>query len=298
MAEIGSCPISVQGIGIKGCLSGNPLKMPHKVVLAVPGFSFDTYSDFIDEDVVNAAIAAKNLFPLETIVDIEDTSSEDTEVESGNKQKHTTQFGKRGFTAYMNCTLKQNEYLKDFGGIGWTIYIVGIDGSWEGQTPDGITVAGHTTSRVDFPGMMRSWDTAQISRTPIKIEFDDNDEMDKKIVLAKAADLDWYPKKITPLTLVLITNATFDTNELTGTFNVVNDRSAVVESSPIISVATSNISVTDQAGDPVVPSDATSTIPGIWLFTATANGMTAGTIELIPSADSLVYSEVTNMVSA
>ena len=301
MAELGTnCPVSVDGVGIKGCLSGNPLTMPHKLLLGKPGFLFNTYGDFIDEDEMNAAIAAASIFPLEPIVDIEDTSSEDTEVESGNKQKKTTMFGKRGFTAYMDMTLKQNEILKGYGGIGWTIFIVGINNSLEGTTPDGVTVTGYTTSRVDFPGMKRSWDTAQISRTPIKVEFDDVDEMDLQIVLAQYDDLGYNPKLLTPTTLVAITNATFATDTLTATFNVVNNRSAALESSPVSNVVAGDLSIYDQAGAAITPTLITeSTVtPGVYTMTATANGMTGGTIKLNASADSLLYSETTVMTAA
>lgn len=289
--ELNKCPTSVKGLGVS-CAKGNPSKMPQLAVVAVPGFQFDTYADFIDIDVINTEIAAGNIYPLIKFTDIEDKSTEQVEYESGSGDVFTTRDGKRGFTGYMNMNWKQNELFQSYGSIGWSLFMFDDTGNWEGQTPDGVTVKGYTLSRFDPKPNMRTLTTDIISRTPVDIRFAYNAEMDKQIVLALAEDIDFSPSVISPVTYVTLSNISIATNVITFTAAVTDDRNASLPSVAVRGLTASELEFVDQTGAIVTGTITETAVQGTWEADMTAAAMTGGTIQIVATTDSLYSSDI------
>jgi hypothetical protein len=297
MAELGTCPISnVKGIGA-ACANGNPLFMPYLAVVATPGTQFDTYADFIDEATVLGKIASGELFPLSYFINLEDTSTEKSTVETASGDIFTTRDGKTGFMGEMNLSLKQNELFQDYGSVGWTLFLVGENGTWEGQTPDGTVVKGYTLAEFNPEPMKRALSADAKSSTAVTIRFAENDELNKNIVVAESADLDWSPKLLDPVTHVTVSNTSIATEVITASFNAVDDRHAPIKSVAISTITQSELKAVDQTGAdaPIVGATETAT-KGVWTIDVTGSGMTSGTIQLLASATSLYSSDATAVV--
>jgi hypothetical protein len=295
MAEPGACTSVVSGIGAQQCIKGNVLKMFRKVILLTPGTTIDTFSNFQLESYINGLIAAGTAFPLENIEAIEDTSTEESVVDTDAGSKKKTRDGKYGFKIDMDMTLAQNKVFQTYGVANWKLLIIDDDDNLIGTTPDGTVVNGFTISYFNVMPMKPALGADDYSKTQLEIQLQYNREMNQDIVVAIGSDLDWSPMALLPVTVVTITDVSISTFVITATFSIVDTTIASLPSVPMRTLIVAELSVIDQADSPVTPSDVSeTTTPGIWDITTAA--MTSGTIQEIATADSLFESAITAVV--
>lgn len=291
-AAAGSCSAISTGIGAQQCIKGNILKMFRKFILLVPGTTIDTFANFQDESYINGLIAAGTAFPLENIEAVEDSSSEQSVVETDAGSKKKTRDGKYGFIVDMDMTLSQNAIFQGYGTTNWTLLIVDDDDNIIGTTPDGVVVNGLTISYFNPMPMKPTLGSDDYSKTRLEIQLQYNRELNEDIVVARGSALDWSPMTLLPVTVVTISDVSIAAFVITASFNIVDTTVADLPTIPIRTLAVANLSVIDQASLPVTPSDVSeTTTPGTYEITTAS--MTSGTIQEIATATSLLESAIT-----
>lgn len=294
MAEAGTCSVTRTTIGKQFCIKGNPLKMARKPFLVVPGFTFDTFADFQDQDVWNAAIAAGNIFPLELIEAVENSSVEASIVDTDGGSKFKTRKGRYGYIYDMNMTLSQNANAQDLDSATWTIIVADDDDNLIGTTPDGTVVGGLDLSYLDVMDMQPTGGTDDYSKTRIEIQLKYNIQLNEQIMVALGSDLDWSPKQLDPVTTVTISNVSIAAFVITASFNIVDN---TIASRPTVTIRTltpDDLVVIDEGGSVVTltqPDIVETSTPGIWDITTSA--MVSGTIQQVATATSLFESAET-----
>lgn len=296
MANLASCDLSAKGLGIS-CKKGNPISMPFGDVLAAPGFQFDTYADFLDEDKWMEGIAAGNLFPMVKYHDVDDATIEKQVYTSGSGDEFTTRDSKQGYTGYMDLSPAQNAIIQGYGNINWGIFRIDEAGNGLGQSPDNVVVKPFTMSYFDPETMQMTLGADAISRTPVTIRMANNYEKDTLLVVAYAEELGWPIQSLMErqTTYVEMTNVSIAANVITFSVNFVNNRDASKSTVAVRNVVAANLSVVDQLGAAVIPAPVTETTTE-GTYTATTVSMTSGTIKLIATVDSLFYSETVAVV--
>lgn len=292
MANTGQCTSVVDGIGAKQCISGNVIKMLRKGIVTIPGFQFDTYADYADEDKWNEAIAAGNAFVMEDFKDLEDASVEESIVDTASGDKFLTRDGKRGFIGYMDLTLAQNVIFQSYSNTKWNIFIIDDAENIIGTTPDNIIVKGLTVSYFNPKPMILSTGADQISRTPVEIQLQYNNEIDKNPCVLLGDDITWSPIKLEPTTVVTVSDVSIAAFVITASFNVVDNTIQSKPTVPMRTITVTNLIVIDEGGDVVVPSGVVETTT-LGTYEITTSAMVSGTIQLTASATSLFYSAQT-----
>jgi len=291
-ATAGSCSAVPTGIGAQQCIKGNILKMFRKAILLVPGTTIDTFSNFQSESYINGLIAAGTAFPLENIEAVEDTSIEQSIVDTDAGSRKKTRDGRYGFIFDMDMTLTQNAVFQGYGAVNWTILLIDDDDNIVGTTPDGIVVNGLTISYFNAMPMKPTLGSDDYSKTRLEIQLQYNRELNEDIVVARGSALDWSPMTLLPVTVVTISDVSITTFVITASFNIVDTTTADLATVPIRTLVIANLSVIDQASSPVTPSlVAETTTAGIWEITTAS--MTSGTIQEIATATSLFESAIT-----
>ena len=292
MATAGSCSAIATGIGAQQCIKGNILKMFRKFILLVPGTTIDTLANFQNESYIKGLIASGLAFPLENIEAVEDSSTEQSVVDTDAGSKKKTRDGRYGFIIDMDMTLAQNAVFQSYGSTNWTLLIVDDDDNIIGTTPDDIVVNGLTISYFNAMPMKPTLGSDDYSKTRLEIQLQYNRELNENIIVARGAELDWSPMELLPVTIVTISDVSITAFVITASFNIVDTTTADLATIPIRTLAVADLSVIDQASSPVTPSDVSeTTTDGIWEITTLA--MTSGTIQQIASADSLLESAIT-----
>ena len=295
MTALGNCGNSVNGIGIQKCIKGNPLKMPNKAALAVEGFQFDTYADFMNEDLWNAAIAAGNIFILEKFKAVETANVEAIIIDTPSGDKIKNRDGRRGWIGYMDMTPEQNKYFQQYENSNWTLFSIDDQKNILATSPDGTVVKGLAISYFNPMPMEIATGTDSYSRTGLEIQFDNNDDIDQYVVIALGTSLDWNPQKLLPTTLVNVSDVSISTNTITFSLAVVQGTIASKPSVAVTGVTATELQFIDQTGTIVVADSITesATVPGTYIAVMTGAAMTSGSLQLVATADSLYYSTIT-----
>jgi hypothetical protein len=294
MAEAGTCSAVRTGIGAQQCIKGNPLKMFRKFFLGVPGFTFDTFADYQDQDVWNAAIAAGNIFPLENIEAVEDSSTEESVVDTDAGSKKKTRDGRYGFIIDMDMTLAQNKVFQSYGTLNWTLFIVDDDDNLIAQTPDGTVVGGMTISYFNPMPMKPTLGSDDYSKTRLEIQLEYKREFNEDICVALGSELDWSAIELQPVTTVTISNVSIAAFVITASFNIVDTTIASLPTVPIRTLTPEDLIVIDEGGLVVTltqPDIVETSTPGTWEITTSA--MVSGTIQQVATATSFYESAQT-----
>jgi len=293
MADTGACSVTRVPMGAKKCISSNPIKMMKKPFLLVPGFTFDTFADFQDKSVWNAGIAAGNIYPLEKVEAVEDTSTEAKVVETDGGSKFKTSDGNYGFIVDMNLTPDQNKNIQDYDQAAWTIIYTDDDDNLIAKTPDDIVVGGMEISYLNVMPMKLTLSSDDYSKTRVEFQLKYNRDLNQDVCIALGSELDWSPVQLEPVTIVTVTDVSIASNVITGSFYIVASRIAGLPSVAVTDITADNMIFIDQVPAVVVADTLTmTTTPGIWDFDMTAAAMTSGTMELVATADSLFASDV------
>lgn len=292
MATPGTCTSVATGIGAQQCIKGSILKMFRKFILLVPGTTIDTFDNFQLESYLNGLIAAGTAFPLENIEAVEDTSTEQSAVDTDAGSKKKTRDGRYGFIVDMDMTLAQNAIFQTYGSTNWTLLIIDDDDNIIATTPDGTVVNGFTISYFNVMPMKPTLGADDYSKTRLEIQLQYNREMNEDIVVAMGSAMDWSPMTLAPVTPVTVSDVSITSFVITASFNIIDTTIASLPTVPIRTITAADLIVVDQGALVVTPSSVVeTTTPGIWEITTAA--MTSGTIQLTATATSLFESAIT-----
>lgn len=294
--ELGTCPVTLDGIGDGGCVSGPIMKFINCIIPEAESHSYASLSDFNDEDVNKGLIASKDLLPLKIMEEMENVSTEEltSETSSGTKLFHRN--GKRGFIGMMLLTPDQNRILQSYDGRIKKVYLMDDEGNRLGTSPDGTSVTGLAVSyfKVKPMDLPLAADGSAWSRIEVQLEY--NEEIDKQGRYSIADELDWIPKKVfKPLTKLTLTPGTISTFVWTCAIAYVDPTTG--KSRPATNIGTdgAEFTIINQTGSAETVTVAPTATEGTYTFTGTT--ITSGTMQLDAAADRLYYSDQVTLAS-
>lgn len=296
MAELGTCPVTLDGIGSGGCIQEAVLKMITGFIPEIESHSYATLSAFDTEATNLAAIVAKDILPLVGFEEIENTSTEalTSETSVGTKLFHRN--GRYGFKGKMLLSPDQNRILQSYNFNVKRGYLMDDLGNRLGTSVDGTTVTGLTVSYFNVMPMELPLSADGSAWSSIEVQFEFVDEVNKTPRYSIASGLDWSPKNvIKPLTKITLTPSVVATNSFTCAFAYVDPTTG--NSVPLTSLDANGaeLTVLDEAGDAVVVTVTATATEGTYTITGT---LASGSITLNALTTSLYYSDTTTLLAA
>jgi len=297
MAQLGSCPVAVDGIGSGGCIEAPLLKMIRKIVLTKQSHQWDTLTSFQTEADWLADLAEEtSVYPLEMIEELENTSTEEIAPETSAGTKVFIRDGLYGLMFKMLLTPDQNRLLQEYNNKPWRAVLIDNDGTMIGTSPDGTVVKGMTVNYLRVKPMELPLSADGIQYAVVEIQFKYTAEFNKTPRYAIGPDLDWNPLEIVqPLTKITITTGAIAAFAFTAAFAYVDPTTG--QSIPLTSLDANGaeLTVLDQAAAAVTVTVASTGTEGEYTITDTGAGMTSGSIKLDAQSDSLYYSDTTTV---
>lgn len=296
MAEMGTCPDQVEGIGNGGCIAPPLLKSIRMVVPSKESQSFATLADFKDEDAWKTDIIGKEIFPLVQFEESEDVSAEATEVTSSAGNIFLQKDGRYGIKFMMALTPDQNRILQSYNNKRFKFYLVDDAGTIKGSSPDDTSVTGFSGTMTVYKKQM-PFTTEVVEYSVVRVIFDYNKEFNETPRFAIGTEIGWNPLQvIKPMTQITLTASTVASNEFTCAFAYIDPTTG--KTVPMTSVTSSDIVVLDQNGDTITTTITETSTEGTYTIADSGAAMTSGSITLVASADSFYYSDTVTLESA
>lgn len=296
MAELGSGPVTLDGIGTGGCTPEALLKFANGFIPALESQQYDTFAEFNDEDVTKAAIVAGELLPIGTSEEAENTSTEELTSETSTGTKIFHRNGKYGFIQKRLLTPDQNRILLSYDQKIKAGYLMDDLGNRLGTSPDGTVVKPLTVSYFKVKPMELPLAADGISYAVIEVQFEYWEELNKQPVYSISDELDWIPKKvIKPMTKITVTPSAVSAFAFTCSFAYVDPTTG--KSVPLnnLSADGSELTILDQTGNTLanITVAAVAGSEGDYTITDGDSGLISGSITLNAAVDSLWYSDLT-----
>ena len=289
--ELSGCAAStLDSIGNSECITAPILSMIQAVIPESPSHSYSSLSDFNDEDVNKASIASKGILPLKIFDEVEAANVEEvtSNTSTGVKLFHVD--GKYGLIGYMRMSPDQNRLLQVYDNRVSKLYLMDGKGNRLGTVAsDGTSIEGLTVDYFHVMPMELPVAADGTAWSKVEIQLKYISEVNKTPRYSIANELDWDPlKQIKPMTKLTLTTGTVAANAFTVAVAYVD---ATTGKSETLSGATAaDFIVKDESGDLVTATVTETSTAGTYDVAGT---MVSGTIELIASATSLYYSDVT-----
>lgn len=297
MAELGTCPVTLDGIGNGGCMTGPILKYVRALIPALSTHQFDTLTEFQTEATWLADIASQDILPLKLFEETEDASVEEltSDTSAGTRLFHRN--GKYGIIGKMLLTPDQNRILQTYNGKNLRFYLLDDDNNLVGTSPDDTVVKGFTASYVRVKPMELPLAADGSAYAVVEVQFEYVEEFNESARYAIGEELTWIPKiVIQPLTKITLTLSTVASFIFTCAFAYVDPTTG--KSIPLTSLDANGaeLTVIDQGGSAETVTVVATATEGT--YTITGSDITSGTITLNASATSLYYSDTTTLTAA
>jgi hypothetical protein len=278
MAEL-LCLNQRDGVGVP-CENITPLTVLRSIFLTRPGFSFDDSADFADKDIWDAAIAAKDILPLQNIKGFENQKVEDGLHTTDTGDKIFLWDGMRGGQLKFVLTLDQHKILKRYSDQNYLMFKGDRGNNIAGVLNDDGTISGVELSYFHVKDQTEATAT-EPPFTPVEYQEVDPGEYNVKGCYVNPT---WRIKNLTPVTKIVITSSTVATFIFTVTAAYVPASkftpAGAAVSIPCTGLLEDNFKVIDQGGDsePVTVVESTVT-PGTYVVTGT--NITSGTCQIV-----------------
>jgi hypothetical protein len=299
MAELGSCPTILDGMGSGGCITSPIIKFITGFIPALESQQYDTFADFNSESINKTQIVSGDLLPIGIFDEIENVSTEELTSETSRGTKLFHRNGKSGFIGKLLLSPDQNRILQSYDQNIRAGYIMDDEGNRLGTSADGIIVKPLSVSYFKVKPMDLPFSADGSAWSMIEVQFEFVDEINKQPAYSISDELDWIPTKVLkPLTKITLSPGAMATFAFVCSFAYVDPTTG--KSVPLTGLGTdgAELTVLDQAG-----AAATVTVapvvgtPGDYTITDSGAGMTSGSIKLNATVDSFYYSDTT-IVSA
>lgn len=168
---------SYEALGTRGTRKDNEMTAEVALWLSVPEFA-PTPAELADEDYIDAAIKAEQLFPIPNVDGYESRDKEDTIYESQSGNEKVLKRGKRRKTYQLDIPLAVHRALQSFNNGDLRQYRIHDDGKISFYLTGG-KAKGFTTSMINT-GMMKDVpaDGTTPAFTPVMIDLDNWREWD------------------------------------------------------------------------------------------------------------------------
>jgi hypothetical protein len=297
MAELGSCPITLDGIGNGGCIKKPILGFITSFIPALESQQYDTFADFNSESVNKAQIIAEDLLPIKIFDEMENVSTEELTSETSRGTKLFHRNGRYGFIGKALLSPDQNRILQSYDQRVFAGYIMDDSGNRLGTSPDGTVVKPLSVSYFKVKPMDLPFAADGSAWSMVEVQFEFVDEINKQPAYSIADDFTWIPTKvIKPLTKITLTPGAMVAFAFTCSFAYVDPTTG--KSVPLNSLGTdgAELTVLDQTGAAVtVTVAAVAGTPGDYTITDAGAAMTSGSIKLNAQVDSFYYSDTTTV---
>ena len=284
------------GIGER-CITRNNFGLINAAFLAVPGFQFDTASDFADETKWLEAIRDGNLYPVQDILEFEDTTTDDIKYTTPRGFNYKMADGIRSYTLRLNVDLESHKVLRSYSSKNWSIFKADVNKNTKGTSADGTIVKGINLAYFEV-GMMKDATADAPAWTSIEVQESDVEEWDTDGVYLNNPT--FLPTQLKGVgTIVLAQVGTITTNVFTVTANYVDDskldgaNSGADTSDAISGALLANFEVND--GSAIITPDSvteSTTTAGEYEIDCTTATISSGTCQFIPSTTLLYKSQV------
>lgn len=299
MAELGSCPTTLDGIGNGGCITNPILNFITGFIPALESQQFNTFADFNSETSNKQAIISGELLPIKIFDEMENVSTEELTSETSRGTKLFHRNGRYGFIGKSLLSPDQNRILQSYDMKINAGYIMDDLGNRLGTSPDGIIVKPLSVSYFKVKPMELPLASDGSAWASIEVQFEFVDEINKQPAYSISSELSWIPTKvIAPLTKITISTGTMAANAFVASFAYVDPTTG--KSVPLTGLDAdgAELTVINQLGaTATVTVVAVSGTPGDYTITDSGATMTSGTIKLNALVDSFYYS-ATTIVSA
>lgn len=289
------CVNEQAGIGSR-CESQNNFGMLNSLFLAVPGFSFSSFSDFADQAKWLENIRDKNIFPVQDILEQEDITTDDVEYQSPRGYYSKMADGIRGYLVRLKLDLESHKVLRTYSGKNWTVFKADVNKNLMGTSPDDTTVQGFSVAYIQA-GMMRDATADTPAWSSLKIQEADVEEWDTDGVYLNNPT--FLPGQLDGVgTIVLAQVGTITANVFTVTANYTDSSkrdgasSGATTTQAISGGLLANFEVNDGSGiiTPDSVTESTSTA-GQYEIDCTTATISSGTCKFIPSTTLLYESQ-------
>lgn len=296
------CLNEVQGIP-SACQTQNPFTTLKGIVLAVPGFTFDSFTDFANQDKWLEYIKDKKLFPVMEVKEIEPQNVEDGFYDTPDGEKLHLYDGQRGYVLKVKYDLNLHKILRTYSGKNWTIFKIDKANNVMAQTPDGTTVGGFELSlfHVDKQDNNISADTPAYTMMTIQEAIVNEWDVNGLYITPT-----WLALKLDGVTKVVLTASTISSNAFTLTAlytdNAHLTSAGASNTAALTGRVAADFEIIDQTGAILNPATAytcteQSANPGTYDIDATVGAMTSGSASVKPSATNLYESDSVTVVA-
>lgn len=289
------CLNDVLGIP-NACQTQNPFTTLKGIVLAVPGFSFDSFTDFSDQDKWNEYIADKKLFPVMEIKEIEPQNVEDGFYDTPDGEKIKLYDGQRGYILKVKYDLALHKILRTYSGKNWSVFKIDKANNVMGQTSDGTIVGGFELSLFDVSKQDNNISADTPAWTMITVQEAIVNEWDVDGIYLNPS---WLALKLDGVTNVVLTASAIASFAFTLTA-LYTDNShlttgGVANTAALTGRVAADFEIIDQTGTVLTPVTDYTCIeqtdnPGTYDIDATVGAMTSGSASVKPSATNLYES--------
>lgn len=233
------CETNLYGLpGAKECRSGNEFNMYAGLIFATEDQQFASKTAAGLQSGWNTDIAAKKLFVVPLIKNIEDASKEAVKQEFDSGDEVENRSSRRGFKAWFNLTLDAHKILRTYQDKFKYFYVYDEKGNIFGTSPDGTIFKGRTIASLQVHNLTVGLGSAKplSSLTLIEqfsSELDDDGAVVQPYKLGDAADR-WFPSELQPVALATVTQI-----------------GSIAANAFVVEVKYKSTSETDAGGDPV-----------------------------------------------
>lgn len=254
-----------------------------RTAVALPGFKFDSLADAKDKTKWEAAIAAKQLFPLYEAEELTSANTEDTVFE-GRSRQYVTADGKKITTYSSFLGFCSHRALKSFDKKDMVLFefteakgIIGVhqaDGSITGQSVV-LNIGKRLPATADRP-----------PSTLVTINYKDSDELEENA--AHFFPVDWNPIDIQGIFDVYFTQVSASATEIKFTATA----GCAGGDTLLTSLESTDVELLDENGDPHVFSFVEADSNGVYTLTGTgfADGFTLSTDGVVTKVESIYES--------
>ena len=200
MSIVQLCGTDFPNTGNAGCVDKSERGVERTIFLTTKSFQWDTLADFADLSVLEAAIKAKEVFPIQE-VDSFEIQDEDAELHQSDLGAEALirhgNYRRKFFFNKNTCSMKA---LQDFTQKSMRVVYADINGNIRGYSPDGTVVKGFDIDLL-FVGKQTTPETGGVSLIPIYIGEKNSRQWNTQGVLLNPT---WEPSDLAGLTDVSV----------------------------------------------------------------------------------------------